>query len=105
MRFKEVKFKFPGTRKEREMVVCPKPSNRAADDNRIMIQGDDVLAEFDPATGKGRYNIVKCHPGFIVLAKGFPGIKEITFPMDFVKECVENEPQKGDVIGGVLIIG
>jgi hypothetical protein len=73
-------------------------------DGRIMIQSDKSIGMFDPETGAGVLNIRGCYFPHLHAALG---AKPITFPADFVAECVKVLPTPGgqtSLAGGAIVV-
>ena len=72
------------------------------DSKQIIVQSDTRIAQFDPKTGIGRLS--KNHSSgayFIHLALAPP----VQVPQTFIDQCLANQPQKGDYVGGGVYIG
>ena len=74
----------------------------AQDDGRILVQADNGIGMFDPATGRGLLNIrgqyfPHLHPSM--------GAKVYVFPADFIAECRAaldaNGPETN--LGGIIV--
>lgn len=98
--FKTVHGKLGNMRKSVDWVVYPKTSGLGD----IFVQSDRYACRFDPETGEGYLSNGKGHPAFFTTTRQF-GAKPVTVPQDFIDACLEAQPQKGDRIHGVLVIG
>ena len=100
-----IDLKLGNMKKPQSFTVYPRPTNVSGDYDEVTIQSDKRICRFNAKTGKGLLSNGKGgHPGFHMLNSMFKPI-EVTIPQDVLKELVENVPQKGDHIGGGIIIG
>jgi len=89
-RFKHIKGKFPGMRKEVEWTITPVSNT---EDHIVTIQSDKRIARIDLKSGKamlsksGRTTFVDLNPA--------RGAKEVDVPKDMIKELEKIGPQKG----------
>lgn len=106
MRIKSVVAKFATMRKAQSFVVYPRPTNVGDDYNLIMIQSDKAIAQFDKTTGEGYLNYKGSNSKYGHDLHPARGAIKYTFSQEFIKECLEAQPQKGDrLCGGILEIG
>ena len=88
---KSFDYKLQGMRKAQNWIVYPRSSAL----NGLRVQSDKSCGILDLATGEGFLNTKSAY---------FPGltIKEnfFTFPPEFVKLAIENEPTSGSTVGG-----
>lgn len=93
---KKIIAKLGNMRKSVEWVVYPKQGER------IVIQSDKRIAEFDPATGEGVLSA--SHPSGAYFVHLAIGAKPITVPSELVQEILAAQPKSGDQIGpGVYV--
>lgn len=93
---KNVLGKFGNMRKAQDFTVYPASAN---DGGMIKVQSGKSIGQFNPETGRGVLNTRGCYFPDLAFAKPF------WFPEDFVKQCVEAQLQKGDLIGSSSIAG
>jgi hypothetical protein len=97
----KVTAKLGTMRKAVEWTVYPRNADAAATD-RVLMQSDHRIAEFDPTTGAGRLSAHKSG-GAYFFHLGF-GATRITVPPEVIAAALAVAPKSGDEIGpGVYV--
>lgn len=103
---KTVTAKLATMRKAQEFVVYPRPTNVGADYNLVMVQSDKAIGRFDQTTGKGILNYKGSNSKYGHDLAPERGAIPFQFPQDFIDQCLDIQPKKGDVLcNGILTIG
>jgi hypothetical protein len=90
---KDFDYKLPGMRKAQNWTVYPRTEGKP-----VKVQSDRSIGLFDPKTGEGVLNTKGCYQPHLMTAPRF------TFPEEFVKLCLDNEFEHGQVLSGVCTI-
>jgi hypothetical protein len=105
MNIKTVTAKFGKMRKAVEWVVYPKSSDST--NELLLLQSDHRCIIIDPKERRGILSPnVANYPRFDHCGSGVPGREVITdIPQEFIDAAKAAQPQKGDTIGGGVVIG
>lgn len=95
----QVLGKFLGMRKPDEFSVYPYKQG----DTLIMVQGDRCIGQFNRETGEGIINYKGSNHKYGQHLLPQLGAEPFTFPMEFVKACVEVQTKRGDTDGTVIL--
>lgn len=99
--FKEISLKLGNMRKAEDFTICPRPTNVGDNYKLIRLQSEHREIVFDYETGKGFLS---------AYAKNYPSIRnggntEITLDKAIIEQIQANQPKRGDVLHGFLVIG
>lgn len=95
---KTVKAKFPGMRNEDDCVVYPNDGS-----GFIKIQGGRLIGRFNIETGEGVVNCKGSNAKYNLHL--IYGAVPATVTKEFIAQCIECQPVKGQHIGGNVYIG
>lgn len=100
---KRITAKLGNMRKAESFIVYPRATN--ATDDKLTIQSEHRICQFDPATGKGVLSVYRSSGAYFLHLSKALGATEITVPAEVIAAATEGQPKSGDVVGSSPICG
>ena len=100
MKVETFNYKFPGMKKEDDIIVYPRKG-----ENEFTFQGSRLIGTVNPDTKKGVLNFKGSNSKYFPHLSKFLGAMDYEYPQDFINLVKEYAPESGDLIGASPITG